>query len=555
MGKALQSLGYDHRVKNEDWESPPEGMGDCTFPCWRLGPHPERIAGELVDVLSSSTGDLIARWEARGPYVNCFADWARMGASTLLAILRERERYGHGAPKGVRTIVEHTSANPNGPLHVGNARNPVIGDSLARILKASGYEVETEYYVNDMGKQVAVMVWGMGHLPPEEGEEKKKEDHVLVRYYQRASGAAVEEEVGALLAQYEAGKEPTVKRIHKACERVLSGIQQSLTSINVSIDRYQWESELVRGGTVSAVIDRLKKTPYYREEGGATFLTMEGEKEKLFLTRKDGTTLYTTRDIAYHLNKFERADDVIDVLGEDHRLESEQLAAVLKGLGYPQPRVVFYSFVTLPAGEGKMSTRRGRVVYLDDLVGETIQRAYREVDKRRPDLPEEKKRRIAELVGVGALRYNIVKVQPEKSIVFRWDEALDFKGASAPFIQYAHARACGILRKGGWSMDRVSEEQIALYCKALNDERERAVIRALSRFPTIVRASASNLRPDTVAEYAYDLAAVLNKFYQSLPVLRGEPGVREARLALVSTTRQVLSNALDLLGITAPEEM
>jgi len=233
------------------------------------------------------------------------------------------------------------------------------------------------------------------------------------------------------------------------------------------------------------------------------------------------------------------------VLGENHRLEFRQLSAALSLLGAGGVEAVFYSYVGLP--EGGMSTRRGWIVTMDDLVDEAVARALEEVRKRRPDLPEDRMREIAETVGVAALRYNILRVQAEKKITFRWEEALNFEGNSAPFLQYAHARACGILDKAG----AFEPGDPAL----LAHPQEQALARLLAKFPSTVLAAADARRPHVLATYTYDVAARFNLFYRDCPVLTAEPALRDARLGLADAARIVLRNGLDCLGLPAPREM
>jgi len=257
--------------------------------------------------------------------------------------------------------------------------------------------------------------------------------------------------------------------------------------------------------------------------------------------------LNTTRDIAYQLDKKERCDVAIDVLGEDHKLTFQRLKAAFKLMGIDwAPETIFYAFVTLP--EGRMSTREGRVVYLDDLLEEALDRAYAEVAKRREDLSEERKRVIAETIGIGAVRYNIVRVQAEKAILFRWEEALNFEGNSAPFVQYAHARACSILAKAEGRGSGESER--------LTHPQEQRLLRWIAKFPSTIRDAADGRRVHAVASFAADFAAQFNQFYRDCPVLTADPvGLRNARIALVDGSRVVLRNALECLVLKAPNEM
>jgi len=447
--------------------------------------------------------------------------------------------------------------NPTGPIHVGRARNPVIGDSLARILRKAGFPLTTEYLVNDVGRQMVLLYWGVTHLKPSDvaPPQSAKEDHALLPYYVKANELAendpnVNQEVEALIRAFEGGDADLTKAISSVSRQILSGILQTLDRIGVAFDRFFWESDLILQGKIGPVIERLKALPVVQQEDGAYYIDMapfgvKGRETKWFLTKRDGTSLYPTRDIAYHIDKFTRCDLAITVLGENHRLEYEQLCTALKLLGERLAEAVFYSYVVLP--EGKMQTRRGRIVAMDDLIEEAVARAQEEVRKRRPELPESQMREIAEAVGIAALRYNIVRVQAEKKITFRWEEALNFEGNSAPFLQYAHARTRGILGKGG----PFEPGDPAL----LTHPEEARLMKLLARFPHVIGKAAESRRPHEVATFAYDVAAQFNLFYRDCPVLTADPPLRAARLGLVDGTRIVLQGALDCLGLPAPHEM
>jgi len=276
---------------------------------------------------------------------------------------------------------------------------------------------------------------------------------------------------------------------------------------------------------------------------------VHGKNTKFFFLRNDGTTLYATRDIAYHLWKARNADVLIDVLGEDHRLESTQVSIALQLLQEKiLPQAVFYAFVSLPGG--KMSTRKGRVVYLDELIEECIERAYKEVKKRREqELSEKQMKKIAEVVGIGSLRYNIIKVQPEKDIVFKWEDALNFEGNAVPFIQYAHARASSILAK-------THEHHPRFDAARLVHNSEIILMKQLAYLPCIIEDACDGCKPHLLANYLYETASAFNQFYRDCPVLvEQDIPLRETRIALVEATKIVLRTALDLLGIIAPEEM
>lgn len=560
LQKILSTYHYTDEIR---LEVPPQGKGDFAFPCFPLASltkeSPAKIAQEVATRLPRTKWILKA--EANGPYVNIFIDTSIMASTVLQIILEKKETYGHLSAKKKKIIIEHTSANPNGPLHVGRARNPIIGDTLVRIFKAAGYEVESQFYLDDMGKQVAILTWGINHIHQQEIQktENMKPDHQHVGFYQKAhermkTDEAVEEQINEIVKKSENGDQKTLQMIHAAYIPVLEGITESLSRINIHIDTFVPESTFVYDKSVEHVVDKLKRTSYCHEEDGAFYLDMQsfdihGRNTKFFFLRKDGTTLYATRDIAYHIWKAHNADLLVDVLGEDHRLESKQVSIALQLLNVKiLPDVVFYAFVSLPGG--KMSTRKGRVVYLDDLVDECIERAYEEVNKRRAqELAEEQMRKIAEIIGIGSLRYNIIKVQPEKDIVFTWEDALNFEGNAVPFIQYAHARASSILAK-------VNEKHRKIDASRLTHNSEIALLKHLARLPLIIEDVCQGCKPHVLANYLYETASAFNQFYRDCPVLIEEdPSLRRSRIALVEATKIVLRNALDLLGITAPEEM
>ena len=493
---------------------------------------------------------------ADGGYVNFVLDPAAFASRVLASVREMGEAYGRSPTRPDRVLLEHTSANPTGPLHVGRARNPIYGDALARTMRLAGYRVTTEYLVNDVGKQMVLQYWGTKRLTSQDvgPAEREKDDYRTVKFYQRATALMegdpkVNGEVMALIQRFERGDAALTREVREVSEGVLRGILETLARIGVSYDSFFWESDLILDGSVRRVIDRLGGMS--QEEDGARFLDLsefglEGDAAKYVFVTKLGTSLYTTRDIAYHLKKMERCDVGINVLGEDQKLTFSRLKAALRLMGVPwAPETIFYAFVGLP--EGRLSTRKGRVVYLDDLLDEAVDRAYEEVRKRREDLSEERMREIAELVGVSAVRYNIARVQAEKRILFRWEEALSFEGSSAPFIQYSHARACGILEKAGALRKGNPALLVAL--------AEQRLLRWIARFPSAVREAAETRRVHAIATFAADFAGVFNEFYRDCPVLTAEPELREARLALVDAARIVLQNALSSLGLKAPKEM
>jgi len=562
LATSMKQLGYTQEIR---LEIPPNQMGDFSFPCFQLCSQskksPNDTAKEIVSILPSY--ELIKSIDVVQGYINFHINTEYLISETIALILSMKHEYGNLSKKEKKVIIEHTSANPNGPFHVGRARNPIIGDTLTRLYRAAGYNCESQYYVDDLGKQVAILTWGLNNFSEKDIglPNSDKPDHIAVGYYQKAyeqmkKNEGIEQEIGFIVKQSEHGDKETLKKIHTAYKPALEGMKESLQSINISIDTYIPESTFVQNKSVEQVIETLKKTKYCKKENGAYFLDLasfgiQGRSTKFFFVRNDGTSLYATRDIAYHQWKAQQADLLINVLGEDHKLESKQVEIGLTLCKVTNiPKTVFYAFVSLP--EGKMSTRQGRVIYLDDLINECIQRAYIEVKKRRgEELTEQQMRTIAEIIGTGALRYNIIKVQPEKDIEFKWEDALNFEGNSAPFIQYAHARSASILAK---------HKTIMKYDKtitnALSHPSEIILIKKLSQFPEIIMTASEGFKPHLIANYLFDTASSFNQFYRDCPVLSDSNEKRkQARIHLVQATKIVLRNGLRILGIQAPDEM
>jgi arginyl-tRNA synthetase len=515
----------------------------------RYQQSPAAIAAEIVQQLHlPAEGTLIADAKAVGPYIN-FSVNDRFFQETLER-LRGDEPFA--AQKHQKIILEHTSANPDGPLHIGHLRNAVLGDVLTRVLRCAGYAVETQYYLNDMGRQIAVVVWGADRMVYDDG---KKADHAVAEVYIAANrlleaqpewGVEVEE----LMRRYEAGDTGIMQQYDAAVNKCLTGIQESLKRLHIEHDRFVWESDFVRGGAVKGVIEELKQKGEIKREGSALLLQLEGIEKALVIQRTDGTSLYTTRDLAYHRWKGERCDRMIDVFGKDHELVTQQLAKALELIGVRAPEFVIFAFVSLPTGS--LSTRAGRYISVDELIEKIVERAYTEVAKRRADLQDDAKREIARKVGIGALRYDMVKVSPDKHILFDMEEALDIEKKGAPFIQYSHARACSILRAAqekGYPVDDAYD------ASRLQHPNEAALIKQLARFRYTIELAAADLKTHQVAKYARELAESFNMFYKDCPVLNAEDGLRNARLALVDCARIVLQAVLAVLGIEAPVEM
>ncbi len=506
---------------------------------------PMKIAQDLAAELGKNPALSGVTIEAKGPYLNFIFGSAYVSEALQAAV---RPGYGNLPKKTVRVVLEHTSANPNGPLHVGHIRNSIIGDTLARAFRKAGYPLEVQYYVNDMGRQIAIVVWGFDNLDSTQISGEKEDAHIA-RVYIAANqeiqkDEGITQQVNVLMQLIENGDPATVRKFRKEVSRCLDGFKVTMMDLNVAHDRFVWESDFIRNGNTERIVNKLKRMPQAREEETlALDLSEFGFENKYVIRRSDGTSVYAARDLAYHAWKGANFDRVIDVLGADHKLIGAQLQCTMKLLGERVPEIVHFEFVSLP--EGSMSTRAGKFVSADDLITEIRKRAFEEVTARRPELDEETRKSIAQSVGLAAIRYDIVKVSPEKSTIFDWKDALDFERQSGPYIQYAHARACSILDK----VETFTE------CFDLETEQEIALAKVIARFPMVIDSVVTELRPHILATYARELADTFNTFYHFEPVLRSEGVIRDRRLTLVKAVQNTLKEALETLGIDAIHSM
>jgi arginyl-tRNA synthetase len=506
---------------------------------------PVKIAQDIVADLKTRPDLAGITIEAKGPYINFIFGNAYVSEMLRAAV---QPGYGNLPKKSTRVVLEHTSANPNGPLHVGHIRNSIIGDTLARAFRKAGYPLEVQYYVNDMGRQIAIVVWGFDNLDStlQPGE---KEDAHIARIYIAANreiekDAGITLQVNVLMQLVENGDPATVKKFRKEVSRCLDGFKVTMKDLNVAHDRFVWESDFIRNGNTERIINKLKRMPQAHEDETLYLdLSEFGFENKYVIRRSDGTSVYAARDLAFHSWKGANFDRVIDVLGADHKLIGAQLQCTMKILGEKVPEIIHFEFVSLP--EGSMSTRAGKFVSADDLITEIRKRAFDEVTARRPELEEETRKAIAGSVGLAAIRYDIVKVSPEKSTVFDWKDALDFERQSGPYIQYAHARACSILDKAGTFTEYYD----------LETEQEIILAKQIAKFPQVIERVVAELRPHILASYARELADTFNTFYHFEPVLKSEGKIRDRRLTLVKAVQNTLKESLETLGIDAIRSM
>ena len=574
--KAVEGLGVEPKLVGKMLQATRElDQGDLSLPCFPFAKSLGKAPADIAEALRSAMPEheAILDVKAVNGYLNVRASPVWL-ANRLLdgATLRTENAQRR------EVLIEHTSANPNGPFHVGRARNAILGDSLVRLHRLWGDEVTAEYYVDDMGKQVAVLAWALENMSADEVEGllsdrepanpqwEEKADHQRVRWYQAAQrrrkededAAAIEEAIGSLVHASEHGDERVLDAFAQAYQPVLDGMLETLGRLGIHFDRFTKESLFVTNGDVANLMAELGQLDINGvAENGAQFLDLGQRglkgKTEFFYRRGDGSSLYATRDIAYHRWKWSQCSELINVLGEDHKLQAQQVGITLEELGERRPEVMFYSFIKLP--EGKMSTRRGNVVFMDDLLEEAHAQAANVLRERRPGMGEAEMSTIAEAVGTSAVRFNIVSVSPEKGFTFRWEDALSFEAGSAPFIMYSHTRACSIRRK--------VLEQDAEFAKPLTAQLQPdadpppglvQLLRTLAvhndRLSKVVREH----RPNLFAEYLLHLATAYNSFYRDCYII-DNGAVNPFYFAISELARTTLKAGMEGLGIVPLESM
>lgn len=546
----VKLLEKELKLEGLKLEIPPDPiLGDYAFPCFSLSKvfrkSPNEVASELASRIKPSP--FISSVKASGPYLNFFVNKVKLAELTIPQILKSKGSYGSsGMGKGGKMLVEHTSINPNASPHVGRARNAIIGDSLVRIFRFQGYKVETHYFVNDVGKQVAMLVLAHNRGKPSfEGLLKKYVE--INREIER--NPALEKKVFDLLYRLEHGDKPVRKLFRGIVSVSVGGQRRIFSELGIKYDVFDYESDYLWSKSTKDVLSRLEKFPScFTDADGRKVLNQEEFKDEmkapyLVLTRSDGTSLYALRDLAYTMDKLKKFRHNLIVLGEEQKLYFKQLCAALKLLGGPCPSVVHYSFVLLTDGTS-MSTRRGNVVLLTDFMGELVSKAAKEIKSR----TGKSSPKLASVIGLGALKYSFLKVSNDKNVLFDWSSALSFDGDTGPYIQYAHARASSILRRSKFKPGKVD-------FSLLSREQELNLIKQLSLFPEIVLEASQTLHPHIIANYTYQLAKLFSEFYHNCQCIGVEEELSKSRLSLVLATRQVLSTGLSLLGIAAPDRM
>ena len=586
---------------------------------------PKEVAHTIRNALSIRADSLIASVEDVAGYINFKLNYTLAGPTILEAAVRENDIFGvEKTAQPMRVSVEHTSANPVGPITMATVRNSILGDALARLLKARGHAVNRRFYVDDVGRQVCLLAYGYKLLkrPPPEG----KVDHWFGRLYactncavqieatkkklrelQTSGGAgdkqtelqrnldewvgiaseleATDKEllgkvVAAVQAQndpegdveeigrrYERKDEQVAELVRQVANLCLDGVKASLREIGITFDTWDWESQLLWDGLVDQSLKRLAQLPFTKEDKGSLALDVNAiveayelreqfklahnyEVPKLTLVRSDGTTLYSTRDIAYSIAKFKDSDRVINVIASEQSLPQLQIRIALYALGEKKPalNMVHYAYGLVELPGIKMSKRRAHFVTLDQVLEQARSKVDETMAGRKEELGKAETDRVIQNIAEGAVKFAMLNINSTKNLTFTWDRVLSLEKNSAPFINYAYTRAGSILKKIGNVPSKVEGS-------ALTHPLERLLIFKVGQMEEVFREASDQLKPEELASYASSVAEKFHEYYEKVDVIHADEDVKNARAALVWAVKVVLHNSMELLGITLSERM
>lgn len=547
-----------------------------TFPLTRVSKKsPEQTGNEIGAYLQENLTQVSGFNVIKG-FLNI-----SLNSSYLLDLFRGtilKPAFGDLPANGKKIMIEYSSPNTNKPLHLGHVRNNLLGYSVSEILSASGYEVIKANLVNDRGIHIckSMLAWqkfGNGETPESAG---LKGDKLVGNYYVKfdqeykkqieelkTAGQSEEEakknaelikEAQLMLRKWEAGDKEVINLWKTMNSWVYAGFDVTYKSLGVDFDQYYYESDTYLLGK-DIIEEGLEKKVFFKKEDNSVWidLTADGLDEKLVL-RGDGTSVYITQDLGTAQLKYDnfRMDESIYVVGNEQDYHFKVLFLILDKLGKSWAKGLYhlsYGMVDLPSG--KMKSREGTVVDADDLIQEMVDTARQRTEElgKVDGFSEEEKTSLYRMIGLGALKYFLLKVEPKKRLLFDPNESIDFQGHTGPFIQYTHARICSVLTRA--EVDDPSFEGITDLSAV-----QRELILAISKYPEVVTAAAKEFSPALIANYAFDIAKLYNKFYHEEPILKEENvDLRHVRLALSASTASVLKRSMKLLGIDVPQRM
>ena len=559
VAQALKSKIEDLTVEEivELIEIPPNSdMGDYAFPCFKLAKvfrkAPNMIASDLAENIAAE--GTISKVEPAGGYVNFFVNKSQLAKTVINDVLTKGKKYGHSdLGKDKTVVIDFSSPNIAKPFHIGHIRTTVIGNALYKIYDSQGYETVRVNHLGDYGTQfgkliVAFKLWGS-----KEAVEANPIPELLKLYIQFHDEAEkhpeMEDEARAWFTKLENGDKEAKELWQWFRDESLKEFARVYDLLDIEFDSYNGES--FYSDKMDRVIDIIKDKGLLEESQGTNIVDLEAyNMPPALITKNDGSTLYMTRDLAAALYRKENYnfEKCIYVVGSQQSLHFQQLFKVLELVGFEWAKdMIHVPFGMVALEEGTMSTRKGRVVFLEDVLRQAIEKTKETMLEKNPNAQNVEE--IAKQVGVGAVVFQELSNSRIKDYTFSWERTLSFEGETGPYVQYTHARCCSVLRKAN---EEVSTD---IDYNLISDADSAEVLKLIASFNKQILVALRKNEPHIVTRFVLDLAQAFNKFYHENPILVEDAELRKARIALVAATRQTIENALALLGMGAPERM
>ncbi len=557
--KLLQDTGIE--IKVSDLEVPhQEEFGDLSFPCFNLAKkqkrNPVEIANELSSKIKLSKNSPIEKIEVKGPYVNFFYNYSKLSQKLLKEILLKGEKYGRSSSKE-KIMIEYSSPNTNKPLHVGHLRNDSLGMSVSNILEFLGNKVIRTAIINDRGvhickSMIAYQKWGGSKTPK---NANIKPDHFVGDFYvmfekKLKEDPALEDEIHVMLKKWEDNDKKIRVLWKKMNDWVLTGMKETYKTFGSEFDFWTYESEIY--DKAKPIIDEgIKEGLFFNNERGDLAAKLEPDLPDKVVLRADGTSVYITQDMALAKFRFQKykIDKMIYVVASEQNLHFNQLFKILELLGYDWYKKCHHlSYGLVNLRKGRRKTREGTVVDDDELIKEEANLAKGEIMKREKKINQKELDERALKIGLAAIKYYLLKIEPTKDVLFDPNKAISFEGDTGPYIQYAYTRCVNILKKAKTYQKNVSNLQLVT--------EEKNLVKTLSKFTNVVKQASIELKPNHICNYAYELATKFSNFYEKCPVIKADnKKLRNFRLSLTTATKIILGNCLGLMGIETLDKM
>lgn len=553
--KIIGLLVEETKLKKEDVVNlittpPDQKMGDYAFPCFKLGKNPKEEAEKLKKKIKLP--NFIYKTEINGPYLNFFFKQSILAENTLSKIYQQAKNYGKSdLGKGKNILIEFSSPNIAKPFGIGHLRSTVIGDSLYKVYDFLGYKTLSVNHLGDWGTQFGKLIVAYKRWGKQKELQQDSIKYLLklyVKFHKEAEkDESLNEQARVEFKKLEDGNKESLILWESFKELSLEEFKRIYHILDVKFDSFHGEA--FYNNLLDKTIKELQQKVKTKISEGALIVDLEKEKmPPMLLKKSDDASTYHTRDVAaafYRLQKY-KPEKIIYVVGSPQRLHFQQLFKVLELAGVNNNKFVHVDFGLIRFPEGKMSTRKGNVIFLEEVLDKAIALAEKIIEEKNPDLKNKKE--VAKEVGIGAIIFGDLSNDRTRDINFDWNRMLSFEGETGPYIQYTHARACSILRKVGEVSKHINFE-------SLNLTEELTIIKKLNQFPEIIERVAQTYKPHHLAQYLIGLAQAFNEFYHKCPVISKQANTMKARLLLVDCVRQVLDNGLNLLGIKALKEM